>query len=139
MSDVWLMNQATFLSLVIRKCRATSCFWSVCSLWSNPSDVSYFYMCYPYRLLSKNTKRVKGRWMLLEKSLSFFGPKFNSVVFIQFIVPFALTNFIFSIDYAWYLDPFNSNQLNSIEFSVLCFCWMMGGWMSYTGKFSLWL
>lgn len=90
MSDVWLMNQETFLSLDIIKCRAASCFWSVCSLWSNPSGVSYFYICYPSKILSKNTKRVEGTWMPLEISLFFFSPKFNSM-FTLFPVPFALT------------------------------------------------
>lgn len=51
-------------------------------------------MCYPSKILSKNTKRVEGRWMPLEMSLSFFSPKFNSLMFILFASPFALPLFL---------------------------------------------
>lgn len=57
-SDGWLMNQDTFLSFDIVKSRTASCFWSACSLSSNPSGVSYFYMYSPSKILSKNIKRV---------------------------------------------------------------------------------
>lgn len=56
-------------------------------------------MCYPSKILSKNTKRVEGRRMSWEEmSLSFFSFKFNSVLFIQFAIPSALPDFIFGID-----------------------------------------
>lgn len=48
-------------------------------------------MCYPSKILSKNIKRVEGRWMPLEMSLSFLSPIFKSVLFMYVALPFLLS------------------------------------------------
>ena len=48
-------------------------------------------MFYPSKILSKNTKRVEGRWMPLEMSLSFLSPIFKSVLFMYVALPFLLS------------------------------------------------